>query len=301
MLVHNQRIDLPLLKEKQLELFIKREDLSQPDISGNKLRKLKYNLTEAKNQGHTVLLTFGGAYSNHIAATAFAGKKFSFKTIGIIRGEELHENHLQNPTLALAKKHGMHLKFISRSDYKRKSDSDFLKGLKKEFGNFYLLPEGGTNALAIKGCEGILNAMDADFDTICCPVGTGGTVAGIINASGLEQNVIGFSALKGNFLTEDICKFTIRKNWQVISDDYFGGYGKVTSELVEFINDFKRETTVLLDPIYTGKMLFGIVRMIKEDRFNPNTKILAIHTGGQQGIAGINQVLKKKNKPLIAI
>lgn len=301
MAIQNLEIHLPILKEKQVSLFIKREDLLHPIISGNKFRKLKYNLIEAKEQGHDTLLTFGGAFSNHIAATACAGKEFGFKSIGVIRGEELSGKYIENSTLALAQEHGMHLKFVSRSDYKRKYEQDFKEGLKNEFGRFYLLPEGGTNTLAIKGCEEILEASDSDFDLICCAAGTGGTVAGIINSTTTKQKVLGFSALKGNFLKEDIRKFTTKENWDLITEYHFGGYAKVTSELISFLNDFKEKTAVPLDPVYTGKMIFGILDMIRKDRIGSDTKILAIHTGGLQGIAGINQILKKKNEPLIAI
>lgn len=301
MAIQNQEIQLPILKEKQVSLFIKREDLLHPIISGNKFRKLKYNLSEAQKQGHDTILTFGGAFSNHIAATACAGKEFGFKTIGVIRGEELSEKYMENSTLALAYEHGMRFKFVSRRNYREKNEQDFQEGLKKEFERFYILPEGGTNTLAIKGCEEILDASDSDFDVICCAVGTGGTVAGIINSSRAEQQVLGFSALKGDFLKEDIRKFAFKENWDLIADYNFGGYAKVTGELISFLNDFKEKTTVSLDPIYTGKMVFGILDIIREGKFERGIKILAIHTGGLQGISGINQILRKKNETLIAI
>lgn len=297
----NQEIILPQLAKKGVSLFLKREDLSHPIISGNKFRKLKFNLIQAKEAGHDTLLTFGGAFSNHIAATACAGKEFGFKTIGIIRGEELSEDFTENPTLTLAQRHGMHFKFISRSEYKKKNEFDFQEDLKREFGSFYLLPEGGTNALAVQGCAEILEASDTDFEVICCPVGTGGTLAGIINSTTANQRVLGFSALKGDFLKEDIRKFALKENWDLITDYHFGGYAKVSSELVEFINNFKRETKIQLDPVYTGKMVFGIFDLIKKEKFEPGTRILAVHTGGLQGIAGINRVLKMKNEPLITV
>ena len=193
----------------------------------------------------------------------------------------------------------MHFKFVSRNDYKRKNDPDFQEDLKREFGSFYLLPEGGTNALAVKGCAEILEASDADFEVICCPVGTGGTVAGIINSTIAKQQVLGFSALKGDFLKEDIRKFALKKNWDLMTDYHFGGYAKVSSELVEFINNFKRKTKIQLDPIYTGKMIFGIFDLIKRKSLSPALAFWLIHTGGLQGIAGINRLLKMKNEPLI--
>ncbi len=294
-----QEVSLPLLTEKQVSLTIKREDLLHPLISGNKFRKLKYNLIEAKKQGFDTILTFGGAYSNHIAATAYAGKLLGFKTIGIIRGEELSGKWEANPTLKLASQHGMRFKFISRDGYRKKGNPSYLKKLQHEFGSFYTLPEGGTNALAVRGCEEILTSEDADFDVICCAVGTGGTLAGIINSSLENQHVLGFPVLKGDFLSKDIRNFVPKDGWELISDYHFGGYGKVSLELIDFINDFKKHTQIPLDPVYTGKMVFGILDTIEKDYFLPKTKILAIHTGGLQGIAGMNILLKKKNLPVL--
>lgn len=297
----NQEIHLPLLTDKNVSLFIKREDSIHPLVSGNKFRKLKYNLIEAKTRGFDTLLTFGGAFSNHIAATAYAGKKHGFKTIGIIRGNELSEKWNNNPTLKLAHSHGMRFNFISRHDYQTKNNPSYIKNLEAEFGPFYLLPEGGTNALAIRGCEEILSPSDTDFDVICCAVGTGGTLAGITNSLNSEQQVLGFPALKGDFLKEDIRKFTTKENWKLHNEYHFGGYAKVTAELVHFINDFRQKTGIPLDPIYTGRLIFGILDLVKRDYFSPKTTILAIHTGGLQGIAGMNENLKKKNLPLICV
>jgi 1-aminocyclopropane-1-carboxylate deaminase len=299
--VENQSVHLPILKEKQVQLSIKREDLIHPLISGNKFRKLKFNLIAAKKKDLNTLLTFGGAYSNHIAATAYAGKLHGLKTIGVIRGEELVEKWIENPTLKLAHEHGMQFKFISRDSYRNKNSVEFTNELESEFGDFYLLPEGGSNKMAIKGCEEILTYEDAQFDIICSSIGTGGTIAGIINASKQNQVVLGFPALKGDFLKEDIRNFTPKKNWQLQTDYHFGGYAKVSAELVHFINDFNTQTQIPLDPIYTGKMLYGILDLIKKDHFKPTTKILAIHTGGLQSIAGMNMNLKKKNLPQITI
>ncbi|MEE9362758.1 MAG: pyridoxal-phosphate dependent enzyme [Cellulophaga sp.] len=297
--VPNQQVFLPILKEKKVSLFIKREDLIHPFISGNKYRKLKYNLLEAKNRGCTAILTFGGAFSNHIAATAFAGKEQQLKTIGVIRGEEIASKWEQNPTLRMASSHGMRFKFISRDKYRDKENSSFLKELEAEFGKCYLLPEGGSNTLAVKGCEEILTKADAEFDVVSCSVGTGGTISGIINASNLNQNIIGFPALKGDFLKEDIRKFARKENWSLQTDYHFGGYAKINEDLVQFINEFKLKTTIPLDPVYTGKQIYGIIDLIKKDFFAPNTKILSIHSGGLQGIEGMNDRLKKKNLPLL--
>ncbi|MEZ4797937.1 MAG: pyridoxal-phosphate dependent enzyme [Flavobacteriaceae bacterium] len=294
---NNQPIELP--KTLGIELYLKREDKTHPFISGNKYRKLKYNIIEAQNQKKDTLLTFGGAYSNHIAAVASAGKEFGFNTIGVIRGEELESKISKNPTLKFAQQCGMKFKFVSREVYRDKTSSEFLNALKNEFGEFYFIPEGGTNSLAIKGCEEILTVEDKTFDIICCAVGTGGTISGLINASELHQKILGFPALKGDFLQKEIGKFTTKSNWNLVSDYHFGGYAKINNELVEFINKFKYEHQIQLDPIYTGKMMFGIIDLINKNTFKKGTKILAIHTGGLQGIDGMNLKLKQKNLPLI--
>ncbi|MEQ5790466.1 1-aminocyclopropane-1-carboxylate deaminase/D-cysteine desulfhydrase [Muricauda sp. NFXS6] len=301
MITTNQHIDIPLLREKGITLYLKREDTIHPFVSGNKYRKLKYNLLEAKKQGKDTLLTFGGAFSNHIAATAYAGQEQGLKTIGLIRGEELEDKWQNNPTLNMAHEHGMQFHFVSRSDYRLKNELSFLKNLKSQFGDFYLLPEGGTNELAVKGCTEILTEDDATFDYICSAVGTGGTVAGLINASRPHQTVLGFPALKGNFLIEEIRTFAQNQRWQLVTDYHFGGYAKVDQQLIDFINLFKNETGIPLDPIYTGKMLFGIFELVKRDVFSPGSQILAIHTGGLQGIQGMNLILKEKNLPLLDV
>ncbi|GGX05245.1 1-aminocyclopropane-1-carboxylate deaminase/D-cysteine desulfhydrase [Aquimarina muelleri] len=300
-----QTITHPILDTAKVFLDIKREDQIHKEVSGNKFRKLKYNLLEAKKKGHNTVLTFGGAYSNHIAATAAAGKIIGVQTIGVIRGEELAGNLektlSENDTLRLAFDAGMHFKFISREMYRDKSSTSFLEQLKNEFSSCFIIPEGGTNALAVKGCEEILTLNDTVYDIICCAVGTGGTIAGVINSTNSNQSVLGFPALKGNFLSTDIKKYTSKTNWKLINDYHFGGYGKINRELVEFINTFSEEQHITLDPIYTAKMIFGIFDRIQKGVFKKNTRILAIHTGGLQGIAGMNKKLEKKKLPLITI
>lgn len=290
-----------VFNKNTVDVFIKREDLIHPFVSGNKYRKLKYNLLKAKEDGYSVLLTFGGAFSNHIAAVAFAGKENNFKTIGIIRGDELREKIEDNPTLKFAQENGMQFEFISRAQYSDKQSPEFEKELRRRFGNFYLIPEGGTNELAIKGCEEILTADDAQFDYICCAVGTGGTISGIINSALLHQKVLGFPALKGDFLKKEICKFASNENWELIADYHFGGYGKVNLELIEFINNFYQDNNVPLDPVYTGKLVFGVADLIEKNYFPDKSKILIIHTGGLQGIQGMNTVLENKQLPKINI
>lgn len=277
-----------------VKVFIRREDLIHPFVSGNKFRKLKYNLLQAKKENQHTLLTFGGAYSNHIAATAFAGKVNGFQTIGVIRGEELETKILENPTLQFAQDCGMKFEFVSRDDYRLKDTANFVEKLREKYGSFYFVPEGGTNEFAVNGCEEILTKADEDYDFICCAVGTGGTISGLINSSFQGQKVLGFPALKGDFLQKDIRNFAKKDNFNLINEYHFGGYGKVTSELIEFINSFYKKNKIPLDPIYTGKMVFGVIDLIQKNYFPKNAKILLIHTGGLQGVAGMNLQLKNK-------
>ena len=221
------------------QVYLKPEYSIHPKVSGNKFRKLKYNLQKAQSENYKGILTFGGAFSNHIAATAAAGQALNIPTVGVIRGEELDSKIDQNPTLRYAKSCGMHLEFVSRSDYKDKTTPEYLKTLLETFKDFYIIPEGGTNALAIKGCQEILTESDQQFDLICCSVGTGGTLTGLINSSLPSQKIIGFPALKGGFLNEDICKFATQSNWELWEAYHFGGYAKVDSKLITFINHFK--------------------------------------------------------------
>lgn len=290
---YNQKI---AIQSSDYSLYIKREDLLHTYISGNKFRKLHYNLQKAKAENQTTLLTFGGAFSNHILAVAAAGKENGLKTIGVIRGEELRSKILENPTLKMAQEFGMVFEFVSREVYRSKQEADFIQTLQQRYGEFYLLPEGGTNDLAVQGCEEILVESDADFDFICCAVGTGGTISGIVNSSKVGQQVLGFPALKGDFLTEDIRKFVNKSNWQLMTDYHFGGYAKVDELLIEFINDFYQKFQVPLDPVYTGKMAFGVLDLIEKKKFPKGSKILMIHSGGLQGVAGMNALLKQKNQ-----
>lgn len=285
----------------QIRLWIKRDDLLHPHVSGNKWRKMKYNLIDAQQKKTKTLLTFGGAFSNHIAATAAAGQLNNISTIGIIRGEQILP---LNPTLAYAKACGMHFYFVDRSTYRQKEKSDLIHKLIKQYDNTFILPEGGTNHLAIKGSEEIIKELVSqipNFPThITSAVGTGGTISGMI--TGLHQlkpdngtRIIGFSALKGNFLQGEVeallknYSAQVYTNWQIQNDYHFGGYAKFKPELIQFINKFKAEHAIPLDPIYTGKMMFGIFDMIQKGEFPAGSRIVAIHTGGLQGIAGFNQ------------
>ncbi|OWP82939.1 1-aminocyclopropane-1-carboxylate deaminase [Flavobacterium davisii] len=293
-----QKIDISL--PEKITLFIKREDQIHPFISGNKYRKLKYNLHYLENNHYDTLVTFGGAFSNHIAATAFACQEKGINCVGVIRGEELWKEVDHNPTLRFAQKCGMKFEFVTREQYRDKESIELKTKIQSKYGSCYWLPEGGTNKLAVQGCCEILTKSDEVYNYIGTAVGTGGTISGIINSALSHQKILGFPALKNSFLKEEVQSWVQnRKQWDMINDYHFGGYGKVTEELIHFINDFYIQTAIPLDPIYTGKMMFGIIDMIHKGYFKSGTKILTIHTGGIQGIEGMNQLLAKKNKTLI--
>jgi 1-aminocyclopropane-1-carboxylate deaminase len=283
---------IPEQNPNSVRLFIKREDFLHPVISGNKWRKLRYNLLAAKEAGETTLLTFGGAYSNHIHAVAGAAKEYGFKSIGIIRGEE----HLPlNPTLLEAQEMGMEFHYLDRSTYRQKHTTEVVVSLTEKYGRFYLIPEGGTNELALKGAAEIVTDIEKDYDYFCVACGTAGTATGIISGLGGEAHVMGFSVLKGDFHQEEVKTWlsTIGQsglnNWQINSEYHFGGYAKYDLRLINFINSFRRINNIPLDPIYTGKVLYGVIDLIARGEFPENAKVLAIHTGGLQGIKGFNQ------------
>jgi 1-aminocyclopropane-1-carboxylate deaminase/D-cysteine desulfhydrase-like pyridoxal-dependent ACC family enzyme len=240
------------------------------------------------------LLTFGGAWSNHIVATAAAGNRFGFNTIGIIRGE--YQDKL-NPTLQFAHDCGMQLRFVDRMTYRKKDAMDFIETLHQHHGDFYLLPEGGSNHLALAGCAEIVADIDADFDVITVPSGTGATLAGIVSVLHTDQHAVGFAVLKGAaFLERDIRQMLIENsqpskyNWRIEHDYHFGGYAKTAPELFAFIKRFKLENGIELDAVYTGKMLFGLFELIRQGRFDKGTRIIAVHTGGVQGNAGFPEL-----------
>lgn len=265
-----------------LKITVRRLDVIHPQISGNKFFKLKYNLVEAKQQGYQKILTFGGAFSNHIAASAYAAHYFGFDSLGIIRGEELKDRPL-NHTLKTAQDLGMQLHFVSREEYRQKEHLAYLETLNARFPEHYIIPEGGTNALAIQGCREILTLKDHHYDVICCAVGTGGTIAGLIEASQAHQHVWGFSALKGDFLTHDVAQLTQKRNWSITDAYCFGGYAKTSAELFNFIAWFERQYQIPLEHIYTAKMLFGLQDLILKQKITKQMKLLVIHSGGLQG------------------
>jgi 1-aminocyclopropane-1-carboxylate deaminase len=266
-----------------LRLFLKRDDLINPNIPGNKWRKLKYNLQAAREEGHQVLLTFGGAYSNHIRATAAAGYHYGFSTIGVIRGEE----HLPlNPVLAVAADHGMRLEYLDRTAYRHKDDPALIASLRSRFGGFYLLPEGGSNALAARGCAQIPAEISQPFDVICCPCGTGGTLAGIAHGLAAGQRALGFSVLRGSeFLDQQVGELqraafgAISANWSIEHGFHFGGFARRKPVLDEFIADFADRHGLVLDWVYPAKMMYGIYALAERGAFAPGTAVVAVITG----------------------
>ena len=274
-----QTLQLP----QPVQLTIKRLDLIHPQISGNKFFKLKYNLLAAQQQGFSQVLTFGGAFSNHIAATAFAAQHFGFQSIGMIRGEELASQQF-NPTLQTAQDLGMQLHFLSRFEYRLRHQAEYLQQLQQQYPQAFIIPEGGSNALAIQGTQEILSPDDLEnYDVICCAVGTGGTLAGIIESSSEQQHVLGFSALKGDFLKHDIQQWTDKSNWSLTDAYCCGGYAKITAKLLQFMQQFEQQHHIPLEQVYTAKMMMGILDLIQYHHFPAHTRILAIHTGGLQG------------------
>jgi len=293
-----QRLVHPVLAEAGVEAWIKRDDQlslpagDMPAFCGNKWRKLNYNLRAAREQGHQRLLTFGGAYSNHIAAVAAAGQLFGFSTVGVVRGEP---HHPLNPTLACATSLGMHLHHISRSAFRQKHTPEVQEELEQRFAPYYSLPEGGTNELALRGCEELAREITAQLgktpDYVCVAAGTGGTAAGLIRGAEASTSVLVFPALKGDFMHGEIEQWLTGPTapWEVVSDYHFGGYAKWKPELLAFMRAFREETGITLDPIYTGKLLYGILAEAQKKRFPTGCTVVVIHTGGLQGIAGFTQ------------
>jgi 1-aminocyclopropane-1-carboxylate deaminase len=271
------------LRDRGVQIWLKRDDLIHPEVPGNKWRKLKHNLVAAARQNHRTLLTFGGAYSNHLRATAAAGHYGGFSTIGIVRGEKCVP---LNPSLTYAVSRGMRLSYMDRLTYRRKSDPDVIAALQRDFGPFYLVPEGGTNELAVRGCAEIPAEIEQDFDVICCPCGTGGTLAGI--AAGLRpgQCAVGFSALKGaEFLAGDVTELQQRTfgacsgNWTMEYDFHFGGFARRTVGLDMFIADVRARHGLTLDWVYVAKMMYGLYALAERGTFEPGSRVVAVITG----------------------
>jgi 1-aminocyclopropane-1-carboxylate deaminase len=279
-------LKLPLLEQYQIECWLKRDDLLHPIVSGNKWRKLKYILDHALSVDADTLISMGGTYSNHLHALAFVGKELGLKTIGLIRGEQGPE---MTPTLIDAKRWGMELRFVSRSDYRllrQYRDWQALPGLQAKQ---YWIPEGGAQALALQGVAEIVTELDIDYDMLCVPCGTGTTLAGLISVALADVSVLGFAVLKNaGFLIDDVKALLPQhySNWQINLDYHFGGFAKTNAELMTFINDFEQQTTIALDPVYTGKMMFALFDLIAKQQIKPGQRIVAIHTGGLQGKRG---------------
>ena len=292
------QINDPLLSKKQVELFIKRDELIHPILQGNKWRKLKFNLIEATAQKQHTLLSFGGPYSNHLHALAFAGKHFGFNTIGIIRGEKLE--HL-NPCLQDMQNWGMNLEFIKRIDYRQKTSLAFINNLKNKFGDFYLIPEGGNNSQGIKGCAELLDELNQPYDVICIEVGSGTMISSLIaHNKNVNTHFLGFVVMKNLQIEEEIqatINITQTKNtaWRLNHDYHFGGFAKTDIKLHQFILNFKQRHDIQLEPVYSGKMLYGIFDLIKNNHYKPGTRILAIHGGGLQGLRGYPDIYTLKD------
>ena len=289
-----QKITHPLYEEKQVTVFVKRDDLIHPFISGNKWRKLKYILEKAATYKKRHLVTFGGAYSNHLLATACAAAKFGFKSTGIVRGEEV-----KNPTLLLCSIFGMELIFVSRGDYRNKNllfEHYFGSSL-----DAFFIDEGGASEEAVKGCTEIISELSSSYDHIFCACGTGTTVSGIIN--GIEEHKLKTAIhavpvfKDGSFIKNEILKYSKPSaSFKMHLNYNFGGYAKTTAELIDFIRSFTSQTGILIDPIYTGKLFYGIHNLIQEDYFTVNSTILAIHTGGLVGLLGKSDKLWQNNR-----
>jgi len=284
MKIESYEIFNDLFKKYNVKVFVKRLDDISSSISGNKYFKLKYNISQAKKNSCKQIITFGGAFSNHILATSIISKENNLKSIAFIRGEETLP---LNPTLKVATSNGMKILYLSRSEYRNKHNPEFQKKLKLAYDDSYIINEGGTNYLAVKGTQEILNDNDTQ-NYICCPVGTGGTISGIINKSKFDQKVIGFMSLKNKIdIQKQISLFTNKKNWMLNHEFTFGGYAKYNKELVSFIFDFYKKYNITLDIVYNGKMFYGIYDLIKKRKIM-NCSILLIHTGGLQGNLGMN-------------
>ncbi len=290
-----QEIRNRITSDAGVHLSLLREDQNHVSIQGNKYWKLFYNIKEAIAQQASCVITFGGAFSNHIHATAAATKASGIPSIGIIRGERPEP---LNPTLNFAEQQGMQLEFVSRNTYRNKHEPEYIQSLRDTYPGCYIIPEGGTNPLAIKGCKewAKKRVPTNDYDIICIPVGTGGSITGWI-LTHPHIRIIGYSSLKGNFLQKDVAnliqqnqsKNTDYHQWEINNEYHFGGYARHKPKLIQFINDFKRTSDIQLDPIYTGKMMYGIMNQIQNNHFPKGSRILAIHTGGLQGLEGFNQ------------
>ncbi|MCX7102897.1 MAG: pyridoxal-phosphate dependent enzyme [Methylobacter sp.] len=280
------KIDDPLLARYKIDLWMKRDDLLHPVISGNKWRKLKYILDHALSLGSDTLISMGGAYSNHLHVMAYVGKLLGLKTIGYIRGEQ---PDILNPTLLDIKGWGMELRFLTRAEYRVLRQYKYNRALPGIKLGQYWLPEGGAQLLALKGVSELLSEIRIPYNTICVPCGTGTTLAGMINEVPDEVSILGFAALKNaHFLNDEVAGLLSqsRNNWHINLEYHFGGFAKINADLCAFIEDFEVKTSIPLESVYTGKMMYALFDLIKKNYFAPGQCIIALHTGGLQGNRG---------------
>lgn len=297
-----QKLELNELNTQNIELFVKRDDLIDAHVSGNKWRKLKYNVEQAKTLKKNGILTFGGAYSNHLVATAAACYKSGLKAIGIVRGDELTEN--SNPTLQQCADFGMELQFVSRLDYAARNEKSYQEELNFEFPNYLIVPEGGANYYGMIGCQEILKETPNDFDYVFVAQGTTTTSIGLALGIAEKTRLMVVPVLKGfDSLSEmkTLLRYTgfessmiedVLANVTVLDDYHFGGYGKYTDELLDFMQNKYAETQLPLDPVYTGKVLFALQDWVLKNNLK-NKRILLVHTGG---IQGGKMIAKKEGK-----
>ncbi|MGP3999893.1 1-aminocyclopropane-1-carboxylate deaminase/D-cysteine desulfhydrase [Streptomyces sp. 8N706] len=267
-----------------IRLLLKRDDLIHPDIPGNKWRKLAPNLRAAAEHGRTALLTFGGAYSNHLRATAAAGRLLGLSTIGVVRGAELADRPL-NDSLARCVADGMRLVFLDRGTYRRKAEPEVVRHLRNRFGDFHLVPEGGSNAMAARGCSALGHELRRAADVAAVACGTGGTLAGLAAGLAAEQRAIGFSVLKGGFLDKETERLQCAAfggrtgGWRIEDRFHFGGYARLTPELRAFAEDFGARHGLSVERLYVAKMLYGLTALAEEGAFAPGTTVAAVVTG----------------------
>ena len=279
--ITTDEIQVPFLQNKNVQFDVLRLDKIHPVISGNKWFKLKYHLDNFNAGNYNGIITFGGAWSNHIVATACACYSKKIKCIGIIRGERPEQ--LSN-TLLEAANYEMDLKFISREKYAQKNSDEFLESIKKEFPGHYIIPEGGAGKEGEKGaCEILQYADGKNYTHIACAIGTGTMFNGVKQAALSNQNILGIVVLKGWKEENETDKARLFLNY------HFGGYAKYDQTLINFMNEFFRLTSIPTDFVYTGKLAFALFDLIKKDHFTPGSKILMIHSGGLQGNASLQK------------
>ncbi|WP_421352730.1 1-aminocyclopropane-1-carboxylate deaminase/D-cysteine desulfhydrase [Aeromonas sp. 604443] len=279
----------PLLTRYGVELWCKRDDLIHPTISGNKWRKLKYHLLHAREHGKRHLLSFGGAYSNHIHALAAAGCQSGLRTTGIIRGES---DAVSNTTLRDARRWGMDLVFVDRQSYRRRQDPDWLAQF--DAPDTLIVPEGGSSPLAIPGVAELVGEVPFSPDLWVLPCASGGTLAGLIAGKQDREQILAIAVLKGGgFIADEVCRLhpaaASIPSWRVALDHHDGGYAKFSPALWQWVQDFSAETGLPLEPIYSGKAMWGLFRELAAGRIAPGSKIVFIHTGGMQGLAGLRE------------